>query len=198
MLSNKLCDFDLLIELHIDGQRSSWALRARKLFPYQISGIQTSATTILPFKFQETELVGAFPEYLLDNMFGPNLLLKIPTWKMPLSCRKWGPSKFELIAATSCALQNTYILISDYVEDVYQSAARRQGGIMSGTTPPKLSRQILIRMRSFVLSTADEAPTNPVNAVVDREMVDPPSAPYASVKLFYRPKGGPFHAFPAI
>ena len=79
MLSNKLCDFDLLIELHIDGQCSSWVLRAGKLFPYQLSGIQTSATTILPFKFQETELVGVFPEYFLDNMFGPDLLLKIPT-----------------------------------------------------------------------------------------------------------------------
>ena len=69
---------------------------------------------------------------------------------------------------------------------------------MSGITPPKLSRPILIRMRYFVLSTADEAPCNPVNAVVDRERVDPPSAPYVSIKLFYRPRGGPVHAFPAI
>ena len=161
MLSNKLWDFDLLIELDIDGQRSSWALLAGKLSPYQLSGIQSSATTVLPFKFQETELVGAFREYFLDNMFGPDLLLKIPTWRMPLSCRKWGPLKSEPIAATSCALQNTYIIISDYVKDVYQSAARRQGGIMSGTTPPELSRPILIRIRSLCLALQTRHPPIP-------------------------------------
>ena len=50
----------------------------------------------------------------------------------------------------------------------------------------------------FVFSTADEAPSDPINTVVDCKMVDPQNAPYASVKVFYRPKGGPFHTFPAI
>ena len=69
MLSNKLWDFDLLIELDIDGQRSSWALLAGKLSPYQLSGIQSSATTVLPFKFQETELVGAFRERIFLGQY---------------------------------------------------------------------------------------------------------------------------------
>ena len=32
-------------------------------------GIPTSSTTELPFKFQELELVGAFPGYFLDMLF---------------------------------------------------------------------------------------------------------------------------------
>ena len=71
----KLLDFDLLIALYIDGVHiKSCHVRAGK--QHEIQGIRNSATTRLPFKFQELELVGAF-QHSLDIRFVPHLLLKL-------------------------------------------------------------------------------------------------------------------------
>ena len=45
------------------------ALRARER--HQITGIDVSATSVLPFKFQELELVGAFPDHPFYNSLVP-------------------------------------------------------------------------------------------------------------------------------
>ena len=69
MITNKLVDFDLLVTLHIDGEYTRWMIRAGRQFPVRIPGILTSANSALPFKFQELELVGTFPEHSLDTVF---------------------------------------------------------------------------------------------------------------------------------
>ena len=60
VMTNNLSDFDLCFVLHIDGKRiTSKYLRAGH--QGELWGIRNSDTTRLPFKFQELELVGAFP-----------------------------------------------------------------------------------------------------------------------------------------
>jgi len=59
VITNNLLDSDLVVDLHIDGERvrspvfSAGNAGQRRV----ISGLQTSATSTLPFKFQELELV---------------------------------------------------------------------------------------------------------------------------------------------
>lgn len=57
MFSNKLFDFPLSFHLYIDGARVS-----KTYMPPQgrseVRGIYKTTTSILPFKFQELELVG--------------------------------------------------------------------------------------------------------------------------------------------
>jgi hypothetical protein len=57
---NNMANTDLVFDLYIDGERIFRGyVRPGQL--YQIFGIQKSITSVLPFKFQELELVGAFP-----------------------------------------------------------------------------------------------------------------------------------------
>jgi len=57
--SNNLLDFDLSLYLYIDGERTNKRyVRAGQRD--QILGITKTLTSVLPFKFQELELVGAF------------------------------------------------------------------------------------------------------------------------------------------
>jgi hypothetical protein len=155
-----------------------------------------SATSVLPFKFQELELVGAFPDCSFGCTFVPHLLPKIQTWKMPQSCQKWGQLNFEPFAAGPCTLKNTKLKRTvDYIEDVYQNVARKLGGIMSGI--PSHPSQFSSTSDTDTSSTGDEVPTNASAFVVHTDIFDPPNAPYATVKVFYRPRGGSFVPFPA-
>jgi len=62
--SNNLFDFDLALALYIDGERIYRSyLRTRQRG--QIVGIPKTTASVLPFKFQELQLVGAFPEHSL-------------------------------------------------------------------------------------------------------------------------------------
>jgi hypothetical protein len=64
-IKNKLLDFGIGVHLYIDGEQVNGIfLEAEKLG--KIRGIPNSTTTELPFKFQELELVGAFPGHSLD------------------------------------------------------------------------------------------------------------------------------------
>jgi hypothetical protein len=80
-------------------------LRTGQQHPTEFLGVRNSATTKLPFKFQELELVGTF---YLDIMFVPYLfyylLPKTQTWNTPLWGQKWGPLKFELFGASTRAV----------------------------------------------------------------------------------------------
>ena len=142
VITNNLSDFDLILDLHIDGKRISGTRNyVRAGHQGKMQGIHNSDTTRLPFKFQELEVVGALHGHSLDNMFFPHLPLKTQPWNMPPSRQKWGRLKFELFAARPCTLNiyvNRHIVRTvGCMKDVYRSAARRQGGIMSGTTSPK-------------------------------------------------------------
>ena len=65
--SNNLYNVDLAVVLRIDGERIYRGfLRAGQRG--QVLGLQKSATSILPFKFQELELVGALPGHSLDSV----------------------------------------------------------------------------------------------------------------------------------
>jgi hypothetical protein len=62
--------------LYIDGECiSSYYFRAGNPEPGGFRGIRSSATTMLPFKFQELELVGTFYEHSLDIMFVPYFII---------------------------------------------------------------------------------------------------------------------------
>ena len=189
-MTNNLSDFDISVALYIDGESiSSTYFQAER--QGEIQGIRNSDTTILPFKFQELELVGAFHVHFLDNMFVPHILLKTQTWKMPTSRQKWGRLKFGSFAARPRTLDNiSHVLQTDCIKEVYRSAARRQGGIMSGTPPPKGPKPP-VRFSSTP-STADAVPSYRPNSVIDFDRIDPIDAPCASVKVFYRPRGGYF------
>ena len=136
-MTNNLSNFDLCFALHIDGKYIS-GMDLRAGHQGELWGIRNSDTTRLPFKFQELELVGAF-HHSFDNMIFPHLLLKTQTWNMPPSRQKWGRLNFELFGARSCAVNgvNDVMQTMDCIKEVYRSAARRQGGIMSGTPPPE-------------------------------------------------------------
>jgi hypothetical protein len=134
---NDLSDLDLSADLYIDGVciHNGFLKAGRQC---EVLGIPKTASSVLAFKFQELELVGAFPQTFLGRHVAcfSHLPMKIQTWKMPLSCQnfqKWGQSNFERFAAGSCALHSTIIWITGCIKDVYRSTARRQGGIMSGT-----------------------------------------------------------------
>ena len=134
---NDLFDFDLAVNLYVDGERIYHGYLRAGLVG-QVLGVRKSANSVLPFKFQELELVGAFvsPKTFLGwhGCFDPHMLLKIRIWSMPLSCRTWGRLNFEPFAARPCAPYNTRVFQNmDCIKGVYQSAARRQGGITSGT-----------------------------------------------------------------
>lgn len=60
VFSNNLFNYDLALALYIDGERIYRSyLRARQRG--QILGIPKTTSSVLPFKFQELQLVGAFP-----------------------------------------------------------------------------------------------------------------------------------------
>lgn len=94
---SNLSDYDLLVALHIDGEfiKNNYLRIGEQ---GAIRGFRTSAITILPFKFQELELVGAFHGHHVCSLLY-YLLLKIRTWNMPLPGQKWGPLNFEPFAA---------------------------------------------------------------------------------------------------
>jgi hypothetical protein len=73
LIANNLLDFDLAVFLYIDGASIS-GIYFRVGQSGEFRGVQNSATTELPFKFQELELVGTFYEHSLDIMFIPYFL----------------------------------------------------------------------------------------------------------------------------
>jgi len=64
VFKNNLSDFELAFDLYIDGERIY-----RKYLPAglrgEILGIRNTTFSKLPFKFQEVQLVGTFPEHSL-------------------------------------------------------------------------------------------------------------------------------------
>jgi hypothetical protein len=98
-VNNNLLYTGLALDWYIDGE-CIYEGFIRAGAQDEMLGIQKSATSVLPLKFQELELAGAFPDSL-GIMFVPHLLPKIQTWKMPLLCQKWGLLNFEPFAASS-------------------------------------------------------------------------------------------------
>ncbi len=132
-----------MLYLYIDGKRTERIciqLQAGQRGEDEILGIQKSATSVLPFKFQELQLVGALPQLIPTCPFltFAHLLPKIQTYlKLPPSCPKWEWLKFESFVSASGARENNGRLVQsmarDCIKDRYQSATSRQGGIMLGT-----------------------------------------------------------------
>ena len=120
--------------------------------------------------------------------------------KMLLSCPKWGRLNFEHFAASPSALYSTYtIQTTRYIRGEYRSSARRQGGTTSGNYVPQATRP-LSHTRVVLIdihSTADEVPANVPTFSVYADILDPINAPFATVKISYRPRGTRFfHPFP--
>ena len=76
-LSNKLLDFDLTFILYIDGEHV-YKYRLKPGKRGQILGIRKTTSSILPFKFQELQLVGAFPEHSLRRHFYSSYITEDP------------------------------------------------------------------------------------------------------------------------
>jgi hypothetical protein len=118
---------------------------------------------------------------------------------MPPSCPnspKWGRLKFEHSAARfSAPYYHPYtIQPTDYITGEYRSAARKQGGTTSGNYVSQATRPSLRLSHTRVVlidihSTADEVPVNVTPISVTADYFDPLNAPFASVKIFYRPRG---------
>jgi hypothetical protein len=69
-------DVDLRTVLYIDGERiSRHYFRAGRRKSWGFRGIRSSATTMLPFKFQELELVGMYYKHSLNIMFVPDFII---------------------------------------------------------------------------------------------------------------------------
>ena len=76
VITNHLLDFDLKAILYIDGEGvTSFYFRAGDKQLGEFRGVQNSATTLLPFKFQELEIVGTFYEHFSDIMFVPYCII---------------------------------------------------------------------------------------------------------------------------
>jgi hypothetical protein len=205
---NNLVDCDLALDLRIDGE----LVQKIHLHPQQYGcrlGIYRSSNSVLPFKFQELNLVGVSALPRLFSFVKPiirsSLLIftcrpKTPTWKMlPSFPPKWGRSNFGPIVIGLCAWWTTSpVGNTDSTEGVCRSVARRLGGIMSGrlVSPPKAhpsNSLILCVAPLFDLpSTDDEIPINGPAYSVIGDYIDPPGLPCATFKVFYRPRGRSF------
>ena len=172
---NNLVDCDLVLDLHIDGE----LVQRIHLHPRQHSrrlGIYRSSNSVLPFKFQELNLVGvsALPRLFsfvkpirssfLISAYRPKTL----TWKMlPSFLQKWGRSNFGPIVAVLCVRWTTSPVNTDCVEGLCRSAARRLGGIMSGklVSPPKATRLI----HSYCMSPRCLLPPAPMTRYLSKK-----------------------------
>ena len=89
---NELLDTDLVIHLRMDGE-----VIRRTYLPAghynRIVGVYKNSTSLLPFKFQELELVGTFTCLVSETYRPSSAYPKTQTWKMLPSCLKWGLSK---------------------------------------------------------------------------------------------------------
>jgi len=148
--SNNLFNVDLAVVLRIDGERIYRGfLRAGQRG--QVLGLQKSATSILPFKFQELELVDPDLEY-------------------------YAPVVPEMGTIELRAYRCQAIRIAQFHRHV--NYGLHQGRISERSKKAGWHH----------VSTADEVPTNGHAFSVDLNIFDPPNAPCASVRVFYRPR----------
>jgi hypothetical protein len=146
---NNLHNIGLAVVLCIDGERIYRGfLRAGQRA--QLLGIQKSATSILPFKFQELELVDPDLEY--------------------------APVVPEMGTIEVRAYRCQAVRIAEYQRNL--NYGLHQGRISERSKKAGWHH----------VSTADEVPTNGPTFSVDLNVLDPPNAPVAFVRVFYRPR----------
>jgi len=86
---NNLSDYDLSLDLRIDGEHiKKTYLRARECG--RILGIYKSPTSVLPFKFQELELVGTFAGTPFQTLLSPPPPCRFPHFFAPSSVGRPG------------------------------------------------------------------------------------------------------------
>jgi hypothetical protein len=198
-------DIRLAADLYIDGVRThNGFLKAGR--QRQVLGIRKTVSSVLPFKFQELELVGAFPQFLgqhvacfphllianedpdvenapVDDVVVPEMgTIEIRTFR----CRTVRTAQYH---------NRGHRLHQGRVSKRSNKAGWHHVRYVLGlkATRPNSSshpRVILI----YTPSTADEIPTSRYKYATDLlTYLDPRDAPYASVKVFYRPRGGSFY-----
>jgi len=147
--SNNLFDFDLSLALYIDGERIYRGyLQARQRG--QIQGIPKTTSSVLPFKFQELQLVDPDVE---NAPVVPEM------------------GTIEL-RAFRCRAQRA-------VQYIYNTT----NGLHEGRVSERSKKA-----GWHHVSTADEAPANVPPFSVYADFFDPQNSPFASVKIFYRPR----------
>jgi len=149
VFSNNLFDHDLALALYIDGERVYRSyLRARQRG--QIIGIPKTTSSVLPFKFQELQVVDPDVE---NAPVVPEM------------------GTIEL-RAFRCQAQRT-------VQYLYNTT----NGLHQGRVSERSKKA-----GWHHVSTADEVPANVPTFSVYADLFDPKDVPFASVKIFYRPR----------
>jgi hypothetical protein len=149
VFSNNLFNFDLALALYIDGERVYRSyLRARQRG--QILGIPKTTSSVLPFKFQELQLVDPDVE---NAPVVPEM------------------GTIELRAYRCRALRT--------IQYLYNTT----NGLHEGRVSERSKKA-----GWHHVSTADEVPANVPTFSVYADILDPLNAPFASVKIFYRPR----------
>ncbi|KAI9511501.1 hypothetical protein F5148DRAFT_327403 [Russula earlei] len=149
MLNNHLLDSGLSIYLHIDGERV-YQCHLGAGQSGQILGIYKDSTSVLPFKFQELELVD--PD--LENA---PVIPEMGTIELR-ACRSRARATVEYLPSPIHGLH----------EGRVSERSKKAGW--------------------HHVSTADEVPIKGPMHTVIAEYIDPPNAPCASFKVFYRPR----------
>ncbi|KAH9990348.1 hypothetical protein BJV77DRAFT_1068992 [Russula vinacea] len=146
-IKNNLSEVGLLAHLFIDGEciDSSYLIAGPQ---YQLSGIRNTASSVLPFKFQELELVDPDVE---NAPVAPDMgSIELRTFR----CRAVGTAQYN----------PDYRLHQGRVSERSKKAGWHRVG------------------------TADEIPTTRYEHLIDVNFIDTRDAPYASIKVFYRPR----------
>jgi hypothetical protein len=166
-------------------------------------GIRNTATSILPFKFQELELVGAFPRtFLGQHVVCSSFATEDPDVENAPVVPEMGTIELRVFRCqVRRAEKYREYRIPDYklhqgrVSERSKKAGWHHVGYVLRPSSPRNSHPRVIFIDPP--STADEIPSASSSArhkfSVDLKFLDPRDAPYASVKVFYRPRGGSFH-----
>ncbi|KAH9006363.1 hypothetical protein EDB86DRAFT_3098017 [Lactarius hatsudake] len=167
--SNNLANFDLVVYLYIDGQLIRHACtRARS--SDELLGPYNSARSVLPFKFQELQLVGTFSpifpslEHLLD------VRRKTRTWKMYPPPPEMGTIELK---AYRCHLRHITKAPSQFMHESLHEGRVSELSKKVGWHHVATGDEILVRRSNRATVDYLDSWTGP---------------PYASIKISYRPR----------
>jgi hypothetical protein len=192
--TNNLLDTDLRIAVYTDG-----VLAVDFMSPAgkqgQMLGIQKSCNSVLPFKFRELELVGAFLEHSLGSMFVSSFATEDPDLENAPVVLEMGMIELR---AFRCPTEKYKRNDKSGLHRGRVSERSKMAGwhhvryhISQASNPNSHTHVILIDSPS----TGDEIPIAATSLVHVLDEIDPPNAPHATIKVTYRPRGGYFVPF---
>jgi hypothetical protein len=202
---NDMFDMDIVVNMYIDGERIYHGYLRAGLVG-QVLGVRKTSTSVLPFKFQELELVGAFPpKYYSLAGHAVLILICLPPEDPDLEYAPVVPEMgtIELRAFRCQALRTVqYQGIPGYgLHEGRVSERSKKAGwhhVRYVLTVICLPRPPVPNSHPYMIlidppSTADEIASAGPTCSVYADYFDPQDSPYVNLKVFYRPRGGTFH-----